>query len=277
MKFQLVSDLHLEFSNITHLLNNPNNADVLILGGDILVAERGDTHGFLRSIAQYYKHIVYILGNHEYYGGTWEDTVPRVREIAAPFENIHVLDNQCIDIGGVTVIGSTLWTDMHAQDPLCMHQCQFALSDYRRVYVKEGDRRLSPSDTVKQHKHSVEYIQQVVDTDPTRTYVVVTHHCPTLRSVHPLYANSLINGAFVSDLSKLILDRPQIKLWTCGHTHSAHWYYAGETLVVCNPRGYETATFTENANWTPNCVIDLDCMPDPQLVDSVQFNPQFDQ
>ena len=38
MKIQIVSDLHLEFSDI--LIKNTNNADVLILGGDIMLAEK---------------------------------------------------------------------------------------------------------------------------------------------------------------------------------------------------------------------------------------------
>jgi hypothetical protein len=35
-----------------------------------------------------------------------------------------------------------------------------------------------------------------------------------------------------------MLDHPQIKLWTHGHTHHEFEYVIGETKVVCNPRGY---------------------------------------
>ena len=34
------------------------------------------------------------------------------------------------------------------------------------------------------------------------------------------------------------MDRPQIKLWTHGHTHHEFDYMVGSTRVVCNPRGY---------------------------------------
>jgi hypothetical protein len=47
-----------------------------------------------------------------------------------------------------------------------------------------------------------------------------------------------MNGAYSSDLNDFILDHPQIKLWTHGHTHEPFDYMIGSTRIVCNPRGY---------------------------------------
>ena len=47
-----------------------------------------------------------------------------------------------------------------------------------------------------------------------------------------------MNGGYVSDLSNLILDNPQIKYWLHGHTHQQVDYMVGETRVMCNARGY---------------------------------------
>ena len=47
-----------------------------------------------------------------------------------------------------------------------------------------------------------------------------------------------MNGAYSSDLSDFILDHPEIKLWTHGHTHELFDYMIGSTRIVCNPRGY---------------------------------------
>ena len=49
----------------------------------------------------------------------------------------------------------------------------------------------------------------------------------------------LVNGAYSSSLDGFILDHPQIKLWTHGHTHDVFDYMIGSTRVVCNPRGYD--------------------------------------
>ena len=57
-----------------------------------------------------------------------------------------------------------------------------------------------------------------------------------------------MNGGYHSDLSEFILDNPQIKLWTHGHTHEDFDYMIGSTRVVCNPRGYINYESRAN-NW----------------------------
>jgi hypothetical protein len=52
------------------------------------------------------------------------------------------------------------------------------------------------------------------------------------------HGDHLTNGAYSSDLSEFILDHPQIKLWTHGHTHDVFDYMIGDTRILCNPRGY---------------------------------------
>jgi hypothetical protein len=47
-----------------------------------------------------------------------------------------------------------------------------------------------------------------------------------------------MNGGYSSSLDEFIEQRPQIKLWTHGHTHEDFDYMVGETRIVCNPRGY---------------------------------------
>ena len=47
-----------------------------------------------------------------------------------------------------------------------------------------------------------------------------------------------MNGGYHSNLEEFIMDRPNIKLWTHGHTHEDFDYMVGDTRVVCNPRGY---------------------------------------
>ena len=48
-----------------------------------------------------------------------------------------------------------------------------------------------------------------------------------------------MNGAYSSDLSEFILDHPEIKVWTHGHTHDNFDYIVGECRIICNPRGYK--------------------------------------
>jgi hypothetical protein len=67
----------------------------------------------------------------------------------------------------------------------------------------------------------------------------VGHHAPSKGSEHLKYKHdTLMNGAYNSVLDDFIMERPQIKLWTHGHTHEDFDYMIGSTRVVCNPRGY---------------------------------------
>jgi hypothetical protein len=99
--------------------------------------------------------------------------------------------------------------------------------------------RFSPEDAVVEHRKTLDYINHVVSERADDKFVVVGHHCPSRQSVHPKYAHdTVMNGGFASDLDDFIAYRPQIKLWTHGHTHESFDYMIGETRIVCNPRGY---------------------------------------
>ena len=77
-------------------------------------------------------------------------------------------------------------------------------------------------------------------------------------STHEQYKSQyLMNGAYSSDLSEFILDHPQIKLWTHGHTHHPFDYVIGETRIVCNPRGYESDGYCENSGWDITKIVEV--------------------
>lgn len=105
---------------------------------------------------------------------------------------------------------------------------------------KEEPSKFSPEDAVEDHKKMLDFIRIVTDGVYTQKFVVVGHHTPSPFSIHPKYAHAeTMNGGYTSDLIDFILDRPQIKLWTHGHTHEQFDYMLGTTRVVCNPRGYD--------------------------------------
>jgi len=107
--------------------------------------------------------------------------------------------------------------------------------------IKKEPSKFAPEDTVEYHRKMLDYIRIVTDMlgENPQKYVVVGHHAPTKSSTHPRYKEDvLMNGAYSSDLSEFILDRPCIKLWVHGHTHDPFDYMVGSTRVACNPRGY---------------------------------------
>ena len=106
--------------------------------------------------------------------------------------------------------------------------------------MKETPARFSPEDAVVDHKQMLEVLSNTLrETPDGMKVIVVGHHAPSKLSTHPRYADeTLMNGAYSSDLSEFILDNPNIKLWTHGHTHEDFDYMIGSTRIVCNPRGY---------------------------------------
>ena len=280
MKIQVVSDLHLEFSDI-NIVND--GCDVLILSGDILVAEDLHNHpemnygmyssdnledlgrrqqtalrfrNFLRRCSDQFPHVIYIAGNHEFYHGNWIASLAYLREECSKFPNIYFLENECKEIGEFTFVCSTLWTDCNRGDPFTLYTLQNGMNDYRIIRNDgHGYTKLRPSHTIDRHRASLKYIGDVIDSDTTKKYVVVTHHAPSRQSIHPRYAKDHhMNGGYASDLSEFILDHPCIKLWTHGHVHSPYDYKIGSTRVVCNPRGYEGYEETE---WDINKTVEI--------------------
>lgn len=221
---------------------------------------------FLERVSHAFPYVVYVAGNHEFYHGKWVKSLEILRNICSKFPNIHFLEQESVKINDVTFIGGTLWTDMNKGDPITMHSVSSMMNDYRVIKNDAvGYVSLRPAHTVDRHRNMVKFIKQQIEAAPNEKFVVVGHHTPTKLSIHERYtADYTMNGAYSSDLSDLILDHPQIKLWTCGHVHHAHWYYMGDTLVVCNPRGYTTEAHLSEFN--PSLVIDLDAMPDAELV-----------
>lgn len=195
---------------------------------------------FLQRCSRDFDHVVYVAGNHEFYHGKWPLGVQYLRDEVRDLENVHFLEMDCVDIMGYTFVGGTLWTDMNRYDPLTLHAVGDMMNDFRIIRNSDyGFRNFKPADAALRHRHTVDYIRTIIRDRPDGKFVVVGHHAPSKQSTHPRYANDfLMNGAYSSDLSEFILDYPQIRLWTHGHTHEDFDYMIGSTRIVCNPRGY---------------------------------------
>lgn len=278
MKIATCSDLHLEFGTIS--LENTENADVLILSGDICVAKdlmdkdnndildrfgRSEIwHTFFQECSERFPHVIYVMGNHEHYHGDYADTLTTLRNRLGYLRNLHILDKEVFVLDDVTFIGGTLWTDMNNEDPITLMQMSGMMNDFRCVdnshrmvnfkayeqihgvdnrekpIFKQRAARFTPEDAVIDHKQMLDYIRIMIEGKFDQKFVVVGHHAPSKQSTHPRYKSEVImNGGYSSDLDDFIIDHPQIKLWTHGHTHEDFDYMIGSTRIVCNPRGYD--------------------------------------
>jgi Icc-related predicted phosphoesterase len=260
MKIALVSDVHLEFGDLD--FDNDSNADVLILGGDICVAtdmaqrdpyntmgseyRSNRFHDFFQRCCSRFPHVIFIVGNHEHYHGDFAKTVPHFRDVLGYLPNLHILEKETFVLDDITFIGGTLWTDMNRRDNRTLHDISRMMNDFRCVdnSAKTEDHRGWPgrfttTDAANDHDAMVAFIDQTIADNPAGRYVVVGHHSPSRLSTHPKYQDQFImNGGYSSHLDDFIQDRPQIKLWTHGHTHEDFDYMIAGCRILCNPRGY---------------------------------------
>lgn len=254
MKLHILSDLHLGVQGMARPLVQ---ADVVILAGDI-----SRPRAAVDWALGFCKPVLYVPGNHEFYGGNLTDTVRELQQVCRN-TSIHVLDDQCLVIDGVRFLGSTLWTDFRAAGDgerrlEAMAEAQQLMRDFSRIRIGEppADTTLTPEHTTELFATHVRWLQTELARPFAGPTVVITHHAPSPKSVHPRFAGSALNACFVSDAEHL-LDARRVQLWIHGHTHDSFDYQLNGTRVVCNPRGYARDGVNENPNFDPELTLEV--------------------
>jgi len=233
MKILVYSDLHLEFGPFDPA---QVEADVVVLAGDIA----SEHQGLAWAREQFGdRPIVYVLGNHEFYGAEIDRVIEQTRREATRLR-IDFLECDSVVIDGVRFVGTTLWTDF-AVDVQRQRSVDEAMrlagkhmNDFGMIRHRGG--MLSPQATREFHLQARAWLQERLAEPFNGKTVVVTHHLPHANSVNALFRDHPLNPAFVSHMPELV--RAPVDLWIHGHTHCSCDYMAAGTRVVCNPRGY---------------------------------------
>jgi broad specificity phosphatase PhoE len=131
------------------------------------------------------------------------------------------------------------------------------MRDFSRIRMDTATGALfTPDDSAALFQRNVKWLNRCLDTPHAGTTVVVTHHAPSRRSIHPRFAASLLNACFVSDAER-VAGAGRAQWWIHGHTHDSFDYVLNGTRVICNPRGYAKAGVNENARFDPDFTIDV--------------------
>jgi predicted phosphodiesterase len=253
VRLNILSDLHLSQG----ALKLPDNdADLVILAGD--VGRPAQAAPWAASLA---KPVLYVPGNHEFYDGSIGSTVNELKRLCAG-TNVRVLDNEEVSVEGVRFLGTTLWTDFMlfgegAKRAAAMQEALRFMRDFSRIRIDETPgRSFTPDDAAALFNVNTEWLaSKLAEPHPGPT-VVITHHAPSRKSIHPRFADSVLNACFVSDAERLV-DGRRARLWIHGHTHDSFDYLLNGTRVVCNPRGYAKNGVNENPLFDPNFEIEI--------------------
>jgi hypothetical protein len=229
-----MSDLHLEFTDYAPAVVANAGEDLVVLAGDIGAGTEG-IQWAKRAFPE--SPVLYVLGNHEFYGFDFQQLIEEAYAACAG-SNVHMLENDSFRFRGIRFLGMSLWTNFLLAGPegqlQAMQACERRINDFR--HIRSGGRELLARETAERHAQSAAWLQgELQETDETS--VVITHHAPCLPARHPRFAIDDITNTFVSDLPEEFFRTPVA--WIFGHTHhSMEAIPHGGARLYSNQRGY---------------------------------------
>jgi predicted phosphodiesterase len=252
VRIHVLSDLHLEFGPVPI----PNvDADAVVLAGDISVGFRG-VEWAARTFAG--RPILYVPGNHEFYGQNYPRFLGKLRSRAVELD-VRLLSDMSVTIAGVRFVGATLWTDflLLGNRHVAEATAHEIMTDFRKIRVGPRFRRVVPADMELWHHRTRSWLERELAPCHSCQTVIVTHHAPSLRSLRPLRPLDPLSAAFASGLDDLV-ERSGASYWIHGHTHHCVDYMIGQTRVVSNQRGYPDEAVPE---FNPAFIIEVESTP----------------
>lgn len=253
MKIRILSDLHLDVAPFTF---KPGDEDVVVLAGDITTISPQSFMRFTRLIESIKKPIVYIKGNHEGYLALTENVDKELRTLEACYKHFHFLDDQIFEVGDYRFIGTTLWSNLditptHMETKI-KSLVEWGINDFKLIMSKDEAGVIRPFTVdamIAKNLAARAFIKASVS--PLKKNIVVTHFCPSEKSIHEQYKSSSLNPYFTCNCENLFNE--YVPLVIHGHTHSSFDYKLNDTRVVCNPRGYND----ENKEFKSTLTVDV--------------------
>ena len=247
LTIQIVSDLHIEYNNYALVdplyFINPS-ADVLIMAGDIGSLYKYDQlHSFINGIAPYFKHVLYVPGNHEYYlpskyePKSIDQLKDVLRQLEDSIDNLTILDQNSVQIEDICIAGATLWSDLKCELPKFVRVCHMTTAIYKANFQSDLDYITDMIDYCYEHKLKL---------------ICVTHHVPTLDATGDMFKNDKYSSLYTSNLDHL-LHKDKVDTWICGHVH---YNFDFETEHGCRVVGNQSGKPKENVqNFRKDFVI----------------------
>ena len=252
MTLQYCSDLHLEFSaNKKFIAKYPliPKGDVLLLAGDIMpFAVMDENADFFDFIADNFKQVYWVPGNHEYYHGDIASKSGRVNE--AIRSNVFLINNDTIFLDKTRLVFSTLWSHISPANYITV---QNRMADF--TAIKYNCNAYTPDAANELHRQCKNFITQTLANNTDAPTVVVTHHIPTFLNYPAKYKRDPLSEAFATELFDLI-EQSAADYWIYGHHHfNTPDFVIGKTQLLTNQLGY--IKYKENSGFRNDALIEI--------------------
>ncbi len=235
MRFQLLSDLHLETEDFQP--SPAPGAELLVLGGDIDSSWQGLAH-----FRDWPVPVLMVAGNHEFDDRDVAATWPVLRAHCESL-GIQLLERESLvltDAQGkrIRFVATVRWCDFDTFGEARRDKAMRAGSYF--MHVQRSTLAGQPFDAALVREEGLtckawlaaELAREPKEWDAT---VALTHFAPSLRSADPRYGHQMGTASFCNADDELL---PLADVWIHGHLHCRHDYTVGSTRVVCNARGH---------------------------------------
>lgn len=282
IKFQYISDLHLEFTeNREFLRRNPIKpvGEVLLIAGDFAYSVRNNeskwsydiyADKFLDYFSKNWTYTIIVPGNHEYYGANDSIYLNESQYIKAQIRsNVFVLNNLIIDLikennkiriatwndrlnpsiedKMVRILGTTLWSFIPYESHISIKR---GMNDYNYCFYEENE-TLSIGRTIELHYSALNFLKSGLCSSLSgKKNIIVTHHLPSFKCISKGYQNNQLNNAYASDLNNFIKTMKPTA-WVFGHSHNIGKWKIGDTKLYEASLGY---VFDNNEQKLKKCL-----------------------
>ena len=265
MKIRVLSDLHVDVNEMYAAHR------AIHLDDDVFTIVAGDTAGnpeeAIKWITKNIQQGLIISGNHIVYSGVKRSVQDLKQSLAQKFPKEspvtfldHMTGTISKEVNHLLFIGTTLYTnysllpDVSVENAMGYALGSRGLNDFRIGYTRDQNqiRPIHPRDYLRWFIESQKEITRLVESNPDKEIVLITHHCPSGQCCSNDY--DILNASYASNLEPFIREHPNIKLWVCGHAHNRKNFKIGNCLVLMNPRGYEHEG--EGLGFNPNTFVD---------------------
>jgi predicted phosphodiesterase len=238
--FQIVSDVHIESNKTTLCDVIKPIAPILILAGDVGQPTDDNYHIFFEYVTSNWEKIIYVSGNHEYYDTTGIMTMNRVdnmiNDMVDKYDNLYYLNNDVIEIDGITIIGSTLWSNpIHDEK----------LNDFK-MNIFDDIGTITLPRFRKLNTDCIDFLEKTLKYKKGKT-IVITHFLPLKNKYIPnsKYITTPEMDSYLGNDLEYLMNKTDI--WISGHTHQIFDIDYNGTKWLCNAYGQSF----ENMKYTP--------------------------